>query len=149
MKVEDKIQMISPFKSEYQKATINLMFSYNLLSVKLKSYLKPHDCTLQQYNVLRILKGAKKPLSTNDIRSRMIEKMADTSRLVDRLSLKGWVKRESCCIDKRLVDVTISKEGLGFTEKLKGIDSFIDNMYKNLSLEETTQLNTILDKLRT
>lgn len=148
MEIEKEINLITPFKSEYQKATINLLFTYNWLSVQLKNYLKPHGCTLQQYNVLRILKGATKPLSTSDIRERMIEKMADTSRLVERLSAKGWVDRQACCGDRRLVDVTISKAGLGFTENLKDIESYINSIYENLTVEEAKQLNLILNKLR-
>jgi len=107
MEIEKEINQVRPFRSEFQKATINLIYTHNWLSMRMKSFFKPHNITIQQYNVLRILKGAQKPLSTSDIRARMIEKMADTSRLVERLSAKGWVKREASLEDKRLVDVTI------------------------------------------
>lgn len=148
MKIEKEINQSKPFKSEYHKATVNLIFTHNWLSLKLKNYLKQHSITLQQYNVLRILKGANKPLSTSCIRERMMEKMADTSRLVERLCSKGWVNREACCGDKRLVDITISKAGKEFLDQTKQIDNFIEDIYKNLSKEEAEQLNLILDKLR-
>ncbi len=148
MDIGKAINQVKPFRSEYQKATINLIFTHNWLNLKLKKFLKPHDCTLQQYNVLRILKGANEPISTSDIRDRMIEKMADTSRLVERLCHKGWVNRQACCGDKRLVDVTISKEGLDFVEQLSKMDNYIEELYGNLTSEEAQQLNTILDKLR-
>ena len=148
MEIEKEINQKKPFKSEFQKATINLIYTNNWLALKLKSFLKPHQCTLQQYNVLRILKGANEPISTSDIRDRMIEKMADTSRLVERLCSKGWVNREACCGDKRLVDVTISKQGLDFIDKLAAFDDEIDKLYANLDEEEAKQLNRILDKLR-
>jgi len=148
MDIEKEINQVKPFKSEFQKATINLIFTHNWLNLKLKKFLKPYDCTLQQYNVLRILKGAEKPLSTSCIRSRMVEKMADTSRLVERLCSKGWVNREACCGDKRLVDVTISNEGISFLELTKKMDGFVEDLYSNLTPEEAQQLNAILDKLR-
>jgi len=148
MEIEKAINQIRPFKNEFQKATVNLIYTNNWLSIQLKNYLKPYKCTLQQYNVLRILKGAQKPISTSDIRERMVEKMADTSRLVERLCSKGWVNREACCGDKRLVDVTISQQGIDFIDKIGGLDEYVESIYKNLTLEEARQLNTILDKLR-
>jgi DNA-binding MarR family transcriptional regulator len=148
MRLEKEINQRRPFKSEFHKATANLVFTHNWLSVKLKTFLKPHGCTLQQYNVLRILKGAKEPISTSEIRSRMIEKMADTSRLVERLCGKGWVNRQACCGDKRLVDVTISEEGLEFLQALDDFNDYVESLYINLNGEELIQLNTILDKLR-
>ena len=148
MEIEKEISQKSPFRSEFQKATINLIFTHNWLSTQLKKFLKPYEITLQQYNVLRILRGAKKPLSTSDIRTRMIEKMADTSRLVERLSAKGWVDRVACCVDKRLVDITISQEGLDFISQLDSFDMHIENIYDNISATEAENLNGILDKLR-
>jgi len=148
MNIEKEIKQKAPFKTEFHKAIVNIIYTHNWLSSKLKNFLKPHDCTIQQYNVLRILKGAKSPISTREIRERMIEKMADTSRLVERLCVKGWVKREACCGDRRLVDVTISDQGLNFLQQTEEMDQYIERLYEKLSQEETSQLNTILDKLR-
>lgn len=148
MEIANEINQVRPFRSVFQQATINLIFTHNWLSTKMKSFFKPHDITMQQYNVLKILKGANGPLSTSDIRSRMVQKMADTSRLVERLSAKGWVSRVACCIDKRLVDVTISQEGLDYLEELDGLDKHVKNIYNNLSPEDAFTLNNILDKIR-
>lgn len=148
MEIAKEINQVRPFRSEFQKATINLIYTHNWLALKMKNFFKPHKITVQQYNVLRILKGAEKPLSTSDIRDRMIEKMADTSRLVERLSLKGWVKREACCGDKRLVDVTITPAGIEYLAQLEGIDKHVEGIYENLSLDDANILNDILDKMR-
>ncbi len=148
MGIEKELNQTKPFRSEFQKATINLIYTHNWLSVQMKSFFKPHGITMQQYNVLRILKGANKPLSTSCIRERMIEKMADTSRLVERLSTKGWVKREESAEDKRMVDVTITPEGMEYILQLEGIDQHVENIYSNLTSDEATKLNRILDKLR-
>ncbi len=148
MGIEKDINQVKPFRSEFQKATVNLIFTHNWLSLKMKDFFKPHGITIQQYNVLRILKGANKPLSTKCIRKRMIEKMADTSRLVERLSAKGWVNRVASSEDKRLVDVTITEEGLDYIMRLEGVDQYVESIYANLTTEEATSLNNILDKLR-
>ncbi len=148
MEIEKEINQVRPFRSEFQKATINLIYTHNWLSMRMKSFFKPHNITIQQYNVLRILKGAQKPLSTSDIRARMIEKMADTSRLVERLSAKGWVKREASLEDKRLVDVTITPLGLEYVSKLEGLNEHVESIYENLTSDEAIDLNTILNKLR-
>jgi len=148
MQIEKEINQVRPFRSEFQKATINLIYTHNWLSMRMKSFFKPHNITIQQYNVLRILKGAQKPLSTSDIRARMIEKMADTSRLVERLSAKGWVKREASLEDKRLVDVTITPLGLEYVSKLEGLNEHVESIYENLTSAEAIDLNTILNKLR-
>lgn len=148
MGIENEINQTKPFRSEFQKATINLIYTHNWLSLKMKSFFKPYGITIQQYNVLRILKGANKPLSTSCIRKRMIEKMADTSRLVERLSAKGWVERVANAEDKRLVDITITQEGLEYVLQLEGVDRFVESIYDNLTADEAEKLNVILDKLR-
>ena len=96
MTLKNEINQERPFKSEFHRTTVNIVITYNWLTIHLKNFLKSYDCTFQQYNVLRILKGAKEPISTREIRNRMIEKMADTSRLVDRLNIKGMVN--SCLL---------------------------------------------------
>jgi len=148
MSIEKDIKQRRPFKSEFHKATINLIYTHNWLTKQLKNYLKPYGCTRQQYNVLRILKGAGRPISTSEIRERMVEKMADTSRLVERLFNKGLVNRQECHDDRRLVDVTISEKGLTFLGEINEIDTYIGDLYSKLNHEELNQLNLILDKIR-
>lgn len=149
MGLEEDIKQERGFQSERHKAVVNIMYTDGWLRGCLSELLKPYDLTNQQYNVLRILRGSSpKPLSTSDIRSRMLDKMSDASRIVDRLFKKGLVDRKVCPADKRLVDVFISKEGLKI---LKVIDETMNDFNKNLgeiTEEEAETLNTILDKLR-
>lgn len=111
--------------------------------------LKGEDLTKQQFNVLRILRGSyPDPLSTLQIRERMLDKMSDTSRIVDRLVKKEYLSKQTCPNDKRLVDVVINEAGL---EKLKSIDAkehLIEESLQNLSETEAETLSILLDKLR-
>lgn len=137
------------FKNNYQKAGINLIYTSTWFSEQIKLFLSKEDLTSQQFNVLRILRGSlPQPLSTLQIRERMLDKMSDTSRIVDRLVKKGLVCKGTCKEDKRLVDVTIVDEGLAV---LKVIDAKEHEMYdfmNNISPEEAEILSTILDKIR-
>ncbi len=148
MKIEQELKQTKPFRSNKQRAGVNILFTHYWLCDKIKSHLKTHDITLQQYNILRILRGAGKPISTSCIRERMIDRMSDTSRLVKRLCQKGWVNSEACCSDKRRVDVTISNEGLGLIKIIEESDAGIENFLQNLSDEEAAVLNKLLDKIR-
>ena len=113
-----------------------------------KKHFDRGNLTQQQYNMLRILKGSPKPLSTLQIRERMLDKMSDTSRIVDRLVAKGLVEKKVNQLDKRLVDVIISIKGRELIEWMDNYAYEIDDVLKNLSVEEATQLNTLLDKAR-
>jgi len=132
-------------KSDMIKCIIQ---TYQKLDSELRKFLKPYGITLQQYNVLKILRGAKKPLSTSIIRERMIEPMTDTSRLVERLCTKGLVDRSACEADKRLVDITISPEGISFIDNMDSTDKVIDKLYEHINLDEANRLNYLLNKLR-
>ncbi len=147
MGIEKDIQQQS-FRNEYQRATVNIIFSANWLNEKLKSFLDPEDITPQQYNILRILKGSKEPLSTLQIRERMLDKMSDTSRIVERMLKKGLVEKKVCPADKRLVDVVISKRGMTTLDKLDKRNDQLDNFAKGLTTEEACLLNGLLDKMR-
>src|SRR4051812_26580497 len=97
---------------------INLLFTYGWIIEKIKDFLAEEDITHQQFNILRILRGSfPKPLSTLQIRERMLDKMSDTSRIVDRLVVKGFVKKTTCPTDKRLVDVIITDKGQKLLKK--------------------------------
>jgi len=104
MSIEKDIQQ-SKFRNEYHKTVVNLIFTYNWITEKTKQFFDKGDITSQQYNILRILRGAGKPLSTLQIRQRMLDKMSDTSRIVDRLVKKELVQKVVCKTDRRLVDV--------------------------------------------
>lgn len=147
MGIEKDIQQ-QTFRNEYQKAAINIIFSSNWLNEKIKALLEPEDITQQQYNILRILNGSKQPLSTLQIRSRMLDKMSDTSRIVERLMKKGLVEKRTCTADKRLVDVSISARGVALLEKLENMNTELDEILNRLTEEEAKTLNLLLDKIR-
>jgi len=136
------------FRNEYQKAAINLIYTYNWLTERINQVFDEWDITSQQFNILRILRGAGKPLSTLQIRQRMLDKMSDTSRIVDRLVKKGLAKKTICKADKRLVDVTITERGKRLLEKIDAYDEQMDGIMKNLTEAEARMLNGLLDKIR-
>ena len=147
MGIEKDIQQ-QAFRNNYQKATVNIIFSANWLHEKIKWFLDAEDITPQQYNILRILKGSKKPMSTLEIRERMLDKMSDTSRIVERILKKGLVEKRVCPTDKRMVDVTISAKGIAILEKLDKKNHELDSILQGLTTEEAEVLNQLLDKMR-
>jgi DNA-binding MarR family transcriptional regulator len=149
MKLEDEIKQ-KQFRSEIHKAVLNIYFSNYWLQEKQSILLKRFGVTAQQYNILRILRGQfPKPATINLLIERMINKMCDASRLVEKLRQKGLVQRVQNDEDRRAVNVQITDKGL---QVLAEIDPLLDEKYKNLSLklndEEAAQLNSLLDKLR-
>jgi len=137
------------FRNEYQKASINLIYTFGWMTGKSKEILAAEDITPQQFNILRILRGSyPQPLSTLQIRERMLDKMSDSSRIVDRLIAKGLVKKGSCKEDRRLVDVMISEKGKKILERLDARQDDMDNIIGNLSKKEAALLSDLLDKIR-
>ncbi|RYG04399.1 MAG: MarR family transcriptional regulator [Chitinophagaceae bacterium] len=147
MSLETDIQQ-TKFRNEFQKASINLIFTYNWMSEQSKKFFEREDITSQQFNILRILRGAGKPLSTLQIRQRMLDKMSDTSRIVDRLVKKNLVKKVVCKSDRRLVDVSITESGSALLEKLDQTSEEMDSILDKLSADEAVTLNYLLDKIR-
>jgi DNA-binding MarR family transcriptional regulator len=148
MSIEKDIQQ-SSFRNEHQKAMVNLFFTYSWAMEKAKSFFEKEGLTPQQFNILRILRGSTHPLSTQQIRERMLDKMSDTSRIVDRLLIKELVEKKVRATDKRLVDITISPKGRKTLEVLDAQNEALEAMMKTLTKEEAQQLNFLLDKLRT
>jgi DNA-binding MarR family transcriptional regulator len=136
------------FRNEFQKGIINLIYTYNWMNEKMKSVFDKEGITGQQYNILRILRGAGKPISTLQIRERMLDKMSDTSRIVERLVLKGLAKKNVCKDDKRLVDVSITAKGKNLLEKIDRYEKEMDAILGNLSETDAKTLNKLLDKIR-
>jgi DNA-binding MarR family transcriptional regulator len=148
MKIEEAINQ-KKFKNEFQKATVNLIYTHNWINNKFKKFLKTFDITQQQFNVLRILRGQfPEPISTSTIRSRMLDKMSDASRIVDRLCKKGLVERQVCPTDKRLVDVIINEKGLELLSEIDEYQEEMDFAKNGLTAEEALQLSDLLDKMR-
>lgn len=136
------------FRNQQQKVLINIIYSYNWISERIRLVLEKEELTHQQYNILRILKGsAPKPLSTLQIRERMLEK-SDTSRLVDRLLRKGLVTKKPSTYDKRLVDVMLTARGRRLLDKLKKVENQLDAIADGLEEKDMKTLNRLLDKMR-
>jgi len=148
MKLEDEIKQ-SSFRNEYHKLAVNIIFTHSWLMSKIYELLDEYDLTPQQFNLLRILRGQyPKPASITLLKERMLDKMSDASRLVERLLSKGLVERKICPKDRRKVDVIISKKGLKVLDKIDKTNDEMDRYLKNLTTKEAEQLNYLLDKLR-
>ena len=148
MGIDKDIQQ-AKFRNPRQKATINLIYTLSWMRERTKAIFDAEDITAQQFNILRILRGSfPQPLSTLQIRERMLEKMSDTSRIVDRLITKGLVKKITCKNDRRLVDVIISDKGKKLLERLDTRQDEIDAVLGNLSEKDANILSDLLDKIR-
>ena len=139
----------SKFRNEYQRAGVNLLYTYGWVMERTKELFASEDITPQQFNILRILRGSyPQPLSTLQIRERMLDKMSDTSRIVDRLIAKGLLKKGTCKTDRRLVDVMITDKGKKLLERLDERQDELDKVVGNLTEEEAATLSELLDKIR-
>lgn len=149
MKIQDEIRQ-KKFKSEYQKAHINILFTAAWLSQQTVQILKPLGISSQQFNILRILRGMHpEPSSVKLLTERMIDKMSNASRLVDKLEAKKLVQRIESGADRRRVDVFITPAGLQLIETASV--AVEDRLHKDMALlseEEAFRLNELLDKMR-
>lgn len=130
------------------KSIVHFILVGNKISSTLDLALKPLGVSLQQFNVLRILRGQKGvPANLSTINERMITKMSNTTRLIDKLIIKGYAKRITCESNRRKIEITITKKG---EEELNKMDVTIDNtqqsLLQNLNTKDLTLLNTLLDK---
>ena len=148
MRLEEEIQQ-TKFQNVRQKLLINLFYTSNVLSTKMQDFLKSEMLTMQQYNILRILRGQYPNPSTNSlVKERMLDKNSDVTRIIDRMIRDRLVSRVNSESDRRRVDITITNIGL---DKLKLLDAMSDQMEtipSGLSEEESVQFNDMLDKLR-
>ena len=148
VKIEQEIKQ-AKFRNEYQKLMINIMYTSNWLIEYTTGQLKPFDITPKQFNVLRILRGQHpNPVTVKTIRERMLDKMSDASRIVERLRKKGWVKRDICDDNRRAVDVYITEKGLDLLRELDELSTEWESHIAHISEEEARTLNFYLDRLR-
>lgn len=148
MRIEEEIQQKS-FKSEYHKLAVNIIFTHGWLTSLQKGLFDKYSITVNQYNILRILRGQHpNPISVNLLKERMLDKMSDTSRLVERLRAKGLVERNICKNDRRKSDVKVTSKGLELLSELEPIDLEVERTLKALSKDEAERLNNLLDKMR-
>lgn len=148
MKLEEEIKQ-KKFKNEYHKLAVNIIYTHGWLINNQSSFLKKIGITGAQYNILRILRGQyPNPASINLLKERMLDKMSDASRLVERLKQKDLVEREICKNDRRKVEVKITQKGLKLLQDTDKLEERFDQLFKELKLSEAKNLNDLLDKLR-
>jgi DNA-binding MarR family transcriptional regulator len=148
MEIEKEIKNRN-FLNNYQKATINILYSYNWVNALLKTELDKHQITNQQFNILRILRGQfPNPSTINILKERMLDKMSDASRIVDRLVQKEFVTRSVNKKDRRAVDILINDKGLSLLENIHLETSMTNKLAKNISEEDCALLSNLLDKFR-
>lgn len=136
----------STFPNQKVKAMLNIMFTANWINSYQTSFFKPFKISSQQYNILRILKGAGEPLKVQTIKERMIERSPNATRLMDKLCSKNLIERISCPGDRRVVHIKITEEGLNLLHDISKADK--KDLLGNLTEEEAAQLSDLLDKVR-
>ncbi|MEP3836506.1 MAG: MarR family transcriptional regulator [Algibacter sp.] len=136
----------SKFANIKVKALLNIIYTANFISNYQNEFFKPFGISPQQYNILRILKGAKGPLKVQTIKERMLERSPNATRLMDKLCAKSYIERCVSAEDRRVVKITITKAGLDFLETIP--INFNNSLLKNLSEAEAEQLSNLLDKMR-
>ena len=148
--LKDEIQQRRPFRSRGQEGLLSLLRTADLLKREIASVVEPHGLTLQQFNVLRILRGAGAlGLPTLDIAERMVEQAPGITRLLDRLEKKVLVRRERCPQDRRQVLVAITPGGLRLLARLdRPVAEADDTLLARLGLRRTITLIRLLDAVR-
>ncbi len=148
MRIEEEIGQ-KAFKSEAQKGIINLIYTTNWVISQQKRAFKSFDITYQQYNILRILKGQHPNASTiNLLKDRMLDKMSDASRLVDRLVAKGLIEKKQNKLDRRAADIFITDKGIQLLKDAQPMVEKFSDILSGLTETEIEQLNDLLDKIR-
>lgn len=148
MKIEDEIKQTKPFPNPQTKAIVNLSFTASWITGMYAQFLKPFGISIQQYNILRILKGMRpKPATVKVLIERMIDKNSNASRLVDKLLKKGLLERNACPVDRRRVDVMITEAGLDMIDQISKAMEDKDQLI-HLTDEESLLLSDLLDKMR-
>ena len=140
---------ITGSESFVKNAVIEIIVSGNTVQEKLSDALKPFNISIAQFNVLRILRGQKgKPASLACVNAKMIHKMSNTTRLIDKLLEKGFVDRVTCPDNRRKIELTITKEGLDF---LEGLDEVIEQTQQELMQDftpnEISEMTNLLKKI--
>lgn len=148
MKIEDAIKQPT-FKDEFEKVDINIIFTSNWMHNQLHGLLKPYDISQQQFNILRILRGQKgKPAPLKLLTERMMDKMSNTSRLVDKMLKKDLLERNICPDNRRQVEISLTKKGLNACNEISTIIEKVRKDSQKISEKEAIELNRILDKIR-
>jgi MarR family 2-MHQ and catechol resistance regulon transcriptional repressor len=138
----------SKFANSRQKAIINLRYTSNYFTLLQNNYMSSFDLSMPQFNILRILRGAKGVISVNAVKDRMVERSPNTTRLMDKLIDKGLIERVRCDEDRRVVYVSITDDGLELLAKIDNEQKGFVDLSENLTEEEAETLSGLLDKMR-
>jgi DNA-binding MarR family transcriptional regulator len=137
------------FRNDSHRLGVNLVYTLNWMNNYFSTALKPFGITSQQFNVLRILRGQHpNPASVKLIRERMLDKMSDASRIVEKLRVKGLLERNISSEDRRSCEVQITQKGLSLLAEIDKHNDTFDSHFSNLSVQEIKDLNYLLDKMR-
>lgn len=136
----------STFPNEKVKALINIKYTANWLDTIGNEILKPYKISIQQYNILRILRGTEKAITVNTIKDRMIQKSPNATRLMDKLCDKNLIERMRCENDRRVVYIKISDKGLKLLAKINSEE--FETQMNAITEVEAELLNKLLDKIR-
>lgn len=146
MKIDDIVK--TKFISPQVKALVNVRITSNYIAAEQNKFMQNFGLSMAQFNILRILRGAKSPLTVNTIKERMVEKSPNTTRLMDKLMEKNLIERYGCKEDRRQSYVQITETGLQVLQDIdhQGFATFINP--NGISEAEADMLNDLLDKLR-
>ncbi len=148
MRIEEEIKQYN-FKSLEQKTSLNILYTASWINQLIDCIFKEEQITRQQFNILRILRGqSPKPISIKEIRERMLDKMSDVSRIVEKLRIKGLIVRKENLSDRRNVDVLLTEQGEKLLSKIDPLVDGINKNFNSLTEAEHQLLNNLLDKLR-
>ncbi|WP_298757989.1 MarR family transcriptional regulator [uncultured Psychroserpens sp.] len=136
----------SKFENNRVKAMLNIIYTANWITSCQNEFFKDYGISPQQYNILRILKGAGEPLNVQIIKDRMLERSPNATRLMDKLCAKNYIERLPSAHDRRVVKIAITKEGIALLESIP--KNFNKDLLKNLNEKEAEQLSDLLDKMR-
>lgn len=147
--IEEAIQQ-PRFQDNYHRAQVNVIFTAAWLNHHTVQALKPLGLSLQQFNILRILRGrGAEPSTVKLLTERMLDKMSNASRIVDKLEAKGLVDRTPCPSDRRRVDIHINTAGLKLVERASmAVRHVRETSFADMTPQEAEQLSLLLDKLR-
>ncbi len=149
MILEKEIHQIKPFRNNYHKAAVNLIFTGKWMIQFHSDVFKKYNLTIQQYNILRILRGRNpEAITVKLIRERMLDRMSDASRIVELLRKKKLLERNINGESRRKVDVIITQKGLDLLEEIEQENDRMDKRLSVLNEEEIMLLNDLLDKVR-
>lgn len=136
----------SKFVNNKVKAMLNIIYTANWINSIHNEFFKPYGLSPQQFNILRILRGAGEPLKVQEIKARMIERAPNATRLMDKLCDKSLINRLPCPGDRRVVHIEITDVGLGLLKQIEA--NLKDDLLNNLTEEEAGTLSDLLDKIR-